>query len=196
MDDSDYRAHHFATWEGIKDAGMTTTQQIIEMVASRIGHPVYNPVSNRSLAPILGMSHTHIGRLRDGDGVMARDAFVRACHFLELPPEEIVSLTLALDADGSEDEGMRAYIRGVVSKLRPDVVKSSAGILLAAFIGFAQPGDAFALEKPVNPNGPAPDASSEECILCEVASRIRRAVRRFGRLFPVPPLLPGEMAMA
>lgn len=172
---------------------MTTTQHIIERVASKIGHPVYNPVSNRTLAEILGMSHTHIRRLRDGDGVLSRDAFVRACHFLELPPEEIVQLTLALDADGSEDEGMRAYIRALASKLRPGIVKGGASILLGAAAMLAHVDDALASGKLVVSahDTPAPAAPATSRILYIMVNRMRRFLRRFAPLTTsqIPPRL-------
>lgn len=125
---------------------MNTTQTVIELVASKAGHPVYNPVGNVALGRILGISHTHVKRLISGDGVMSRDSFVRACRFLELPAERIVELTLALDADGSDDDGLRAWMRGIAKGLRGNVVKGGASILLGAAAMLGHVDDARALE--------------------------------------------------
>lgn len=170
---------------------MTTTQEIIEQVANKIGHPIYNPVSASALAPIFGVSRAHLWRLREGNGVLSRDAFVRACKFLELPPEKIVELTLALDADGSEDEGMRAYIRNIAKKLRPGIAKSGACILIGAAAMLAHVEDARASGNLVlsahdahTGSGPASSRS-----LYIMVSRIRRFLRHLlhGTTSHIPP---------
>jgi DNA-binding Xre family transcriptional regulator len=143
-----------------------TTQKILEQVAGKIGHPVYNPVSNRTLGQILDISHTHIKRLRDGDGVLARDGFVRACKFLELTPEQIVDYTLALDGDATQDAGLRSYIRDMAKGImKRAVVKSSASILLGAGAMFGHIDDARASENTALARTAAPAATSEQCIL-------------------------------
>ena len=125
----------------------TTTQEIIDLVSRKLGHPVYSPASNASIGRVLNTSHAHVKRLMAGDSVMSRDAFVRACKFLELPTERVVELTLALDADGSDDEGLGAWMRGLAKNLRGNVVKSSASVLLGAAAFFGHASDAPASEK-------------------------------------------------
>ncbi len=123
---------------------MNTTQTIIDLVAAKAGHPVYNPVGNVALGRILSISHSHVKRLRDGDGTLGRDAFVRACKFLDLPPERVIELTLSLDVDGSEDAGVRAWIHSLAKSWRGNVVKSGASILLGGLAAFGHVGDARA----------------------------------------------------
>jgi hypothetical protein len=145
----------------------TTSQQIIEQIAAKLGHPVYNPVSSRALGQVLGLSHTHVRRLQDGEIVLSRDAFVRACKFLELPPERIVELTLALNADGAEDEGLAAWMRGIAKGLRGNVVKSSASILIGAAAMIAHTDDAKSAGIPAFPaHSPTVEVVRDVCILC------------------------------
>ena len=152
-----------------------STQHIIALVQAKIGHPEINPASNSAVGRVLGLSHTYVKRLISGDGVLSRDAFVRACKFLELPPEQIADLALQLSADGSEDEGMGAWMRNIAKGLRGSVVKSGASILLGAAAMVAHVDDARAS---VNLGFPAHHpAPAELPTLYIMVSRAWRAIR-------------------
>ena len=145
---------------------LNATQQVIELVQAKIGHPEINPASNSAVGRVLGLSHTHVKRWISGDGVMSRDAFVRACKFLDLPAERVIDLTLALDADGSEDAGVSAWMRSLAKGLRGTIAKSSAGILLGAAAMFGHVDDARALEnKPLASMATAPATSQSLYIM-------------------------------
>lgn len=92
---------------------MNATQELIELVAAKLGDPALNPPSLNRIGKALNVSGVHISRLRNGQDHMSRELFARVARLLDLPPARISSFAarIMLDATPNDDTGRWMRLR-------------------------------------------------------------------------------------
>lgn len=121
----------------------TATAGLIALVCHRLGHPVYNPVSDRDLGRFLEISHTHAGKLRRGEQVMEINSAVRVMKWLELDNSEVLDFFVRLGADALKEQDLKRWFEERTSRVkatkttRPNNETVKKGSKVAALTGAA-----------------------------------------------------------